>query len=369
MLLFAAQCHSGLNQRSRPILAIFFYRKGGTPQIQIGLGLTITTRLVQMMGGKIWLESLEGVGSHFHFTMRFNTSQMKGHAVAADASLLLRGAKALVVDDNRTNRRILEGMFANWGMNSKSMDSAAAALAELAETRHSTEPYSLIVTDMHMPEMDGFGLVDSIRKDPGLSVAQIIMLTSGSHRGDIERCKSLGIAAFLSKPIRQAELRDAMLRVLESDPLQPKAATVKILPLVAPTRPASTGASLGILLAEDNAVNQKVAARLLEKLNHHVTVAGNGLLALEALNQGSFDLVFMDVQMPEMDGMEATATIRAQEKLSGTHQIIVALTAHSMMGDRERCIDGGMDDYLTKPIRREDLDVILRKYAKTEVAA
>jgi signal transduction histidine kinase/DNA-binding response OmpR family regulator len=337
---------------------------GGT-----GLGLTITTRLVQMMGGRIWLESLEGCGSQFHFTLQFNASQMKSEAAAAGASSILRDVKALVVDDNRTNRRILEGMFAHWGMKTTSVESAKAALAQLSATRQSAEPFTLIVTDMHMPEMDGFDFVDSIRKDPGLTSAKIVMLTSGSHTGDLERCKSLGIAAFLSKPIRQAELRDALLRVLDTCPQQPQPVPVKIQAATAAGQPETRGDSLCILVAEDNAVNQLVAMRLLQKRGHQVVVAGNGLQALEAFNRQSFDLVFMDVQMPEMDGMEATARIRAQENLSGNHQIIVALTAHSMKGDRERCLEAGMDDYLTKPIRNEDLDAILAKYSRAETAA
>jgi CheY-like chemotaxis protein len=217
---------------------------------------------------------------------------------------------------------------------------------------------------MHMPGMDGFDLVDQIRRDPGLTGAKIIMLTSGSHRGDIEHSKSLGISAFLSKPIRQADLRDALLRVLGAGMNRPEPAAARVPISPETLRPAPSNVSLDILLAEDNAVNQLVATRLLQKRNHQVVVAANGLQALEAFNRGSFDLIFMDVQMPEMDGMEATARIRAQERLTGGHQTIVALTAHSMKGDRERCLDSGMDDYLTKPISSQDLDAVLSKYSR-----
>jgi signal transduction histidine kinase/CheY-like chemotaxis protein len=328
---------------------------GGT-----GLGLTITTRLVQMMGGKIWLKSEVGKGSEFHFTMRFGASQMKGQGAVAGPSPMLRGVKVLVVDDNRTNRRILDGMFAHWEMRPKSVESGDEALAELAAAPSSAEPYELIVTDMHMPAMDGFDLVERIRRDAGLTDAKIMMLTSGSYHGDMERSKSLGISAFLSKPIRQMELRDALLRVLATGRTVPEPVVVK-----APVAPVvhSPGAALRILLAEDNPVNQKLAKRLLEKRHHQVVVAGDGVQALEALETQSFDLVFMDVQMPEMDGMEATARIRAKEKITGAHQIIVALTAHAMKGDREKCLAADMDDYLTKPIRSEELDAILRKYS------
>ncbi len=334
---------------------------GGT-----GLGLTITTRLVQMMGGKIWLDSKLGEGSQFHFTMLFKSSKMTSQT-AAGPSPLLRGVKALIVDDNQTNRRILDGMFAHWGMKPKSVESAELALAELSANLESLDPYELIVTDMHMPGMDGFDLVDCIRKSPGLTNARIMMLTSGAHRGDMERCKSLAISAFLSKPIRQRELRDALGRVLAAS--NPHSTTAAPAPSAASTKSTRKGKMLNILLAEDNPVNQKVAKRMLEKRNHQVVVAGDGKQALDALGKQIFDLVFMDVQMPEMDGMEATASIRDREKSTGAHQTIIALTAHAMKGDRELCIAGGMDDYLTKPIRPDELDAILRRYSGTEAPA
>jgi signal transduction histidine kinase/DNA-binding response OmpR family regulator len=332
---------------------------GGT-----GLGLTITTRLVQMMGGRIWVESNPGSGSQFHFTVQFKDSKMTGRATGP--SPLLRGVKVLVVDDNATNRRILDGMFTNWKMKPKSIESAGLALAELSVAQSSPEPYELIVTDMHMPGMDGFDLVDRIRKQPDSIKAKILMLTSGSHQGDAERCKSLSISAFLSKPIRQAELREALARVLGDTGAQgiPAAA---VAASDAASRSGRTYQGLRILLAEDNPVNQKVAKRMLEKRNHQVVLAGNGAQALEALSKQSFDLIFMDVQMPEMDGMEATARIRAQENLSGGHQTIIALTAHAMKGDREICLAGGMDDYLTKPIRPEELDAVIHKHSGSGV--
>jgi len=333
---------------------------GGT-----GLGLAITTRLVGMMGGKIWVESKVGSGSQFHFTLQFRPSEMKSQGAASGPSPLLVGVKALVVDDNRTNRRILEGVFAHWDMQTKSAESVDEALAELSAAHESSEPFHLIVTDMHMPEKDGFELVNEIRKRPGLTNAVIMMLTSGTNRGDVERCKKLGIPAFLSKPIRQLELRDALLRVLISGSTRP--AGVAVSQSSAQPQPAA-GKALNILLAEDNPVNQKVAKRLLEKRNHTVVLAENGIQALEALQKQCFDLVFMDVQMPEMDGFEATARIRSQEKLTGRRQIIIALTAHAMKGDRERCLAGGMDDYLTKPIRHKELDAILQEYSPPDTA-
>ncbi len=328
---------------------------GGT-----GLGLTITSRLVGMMGGRIWLESEVGRGSQFHFTMRFKTSQMKSQAAGAGAARLLRGVKVLVVDDNHTNRRILDGVFSNWEMRTKSVESVDAALLELSAVRGCSEPYELIVTDMHMPGKDGLELVAAIRKDPDFGGVKIMMLTYGVGRGDGDRCKSLGVSAFLSKPIRQSELREALRQLLSAGSHSPAAAAASAAP--APAVP-KAGRELQILLAEDNPVNQKVARRLLEKRHHTVILAGNGFQALDALHKQSFDLVLMDVQMPEMDGMEATARIRLEEKTTGKHQIIIALTAHAMKGDRERCLEAGMDDYLTKPIRHEELDAILNKHS------
>ena len=340
-------------------------RYGGT-----GLGLTITTRLVEMMGGRIWLESEEGRGSDFHFTLKLGASHMENRALASRAPLGLRGVRVLVVDDNRTNRRILESLFTRWEMNAEAVESGEAALARLAAARDSAAPYTLIVTDMHMPAMDGFELVENIRLDPGLCGVTAIMLTSGARSGDQERRRSLGISALLSKPVRQAELRDALVGALGAGSCPPAASAPALRPPAETVSPPSAAeGSLSILVVEDNAVNQLVARRLLEKRGHRVTVAGNGRKGVDTWKQGRFDLVFMDVQMPEMDGMEATARIRAEEKPTGSHQIIVGLTAHSMKGDRERCLDGGMDDYLTKPIMNPDLDAVLSRCHKLSAPA
>jgi PAS domain S-box-containing protein len=328
---------------------------GGT-----GLGLTISTRLVQMMGGKIWVESEVGRGSQFHFTARLgaaDTKEIKLGSIAPPEAL--RGVKVLVVDDNRTNRRILEGMLVRWEMKPRSVDGGATALAELAEARGAGDPYALILTDMHMPDMDGFALVEQIRQRPELATATIMMLTSAGHRGDAARCHDLGVSAYLLKPIRQSELREAVARVLGARTHEGAIPLITRFSLQDAREPS---ASLRVLLAEDNLVNQRLAVRLLEKRGHRVVVAGNGLEALEALEKESFDLVLMDVQMPGMDGLEATAAIRKKESVSGLHLPVVALTAHAMKGDREKCIAGGMDGYLTKPIRPQELDQLLGIY-------
>jgi CheY-like chemotaxis protein/HPt (histidine-containing phosphotransfer) domain-containing protein len=317
-----------------------------------------------MMGGRIWVESQVGVGSQFHFTVRVGTVATP-HVVieSSTAPVSLRGVKVLIVDDNRTNRRILEGLVRRWGMNSTLASDGEKALVELAKANDTNQPFDLILTDMHMPKMDGFSLVEQIKENPGPSTATIMMLTSGGQRGDAARCGELGIAAYLLKPVRQAELRDAIVKVLTTKE-QVGASSMITRDTLHET--ADPKKDLHILLAEDNVVNQKLAIRLLEKRGHHVVLACNGKEALAALEKGSFDLVLMDVQMPEMDGLEATTALREREQATGRHQPIVAMTALAMKGDRERCIAAGMDSYLSKPIRPQQLDAMLDSYLATE---
>jgi signal transduction histidine kinase/CheY-like chemotaxis protein len=328
---------------------------GGT-----GLGLTISTRLVEMMGGKLWVESESGPGTRFHFTAMLGVAGTQAMRVGTFAPPeMLRELKVLIVDDNRTNRGILEGMLKRWEMKTTSVEGGEEALRQLTVARDVGDPFGLILIDMHMPTMDGFGLVERIRQNPQLATATIMMLTSAGHRGDAARCQELGVAAYLPKPIRQSELREAIARALGAKEQE------GLIPLI--TRFSLQGgrdssAFLNVLLVEDNAVNQRLAARLLEKRGHWVMVAANGLEALTALEKNAFDLVFMDVQMPEMDGIEATAAIRKKERLSGKHQAVIALTAHAMKGDEERCLNAGMDGYLSKPIRPQELDAILEGY-------
>jgi len=333
---------------------------GGT-----GLGLTISARLVELMGGRIRLESEVGRGTHFFFTVQMKSSEMPSAIGSIAPPEILRGVKVLVVDDNSTNRRILDGMLRRWEMRPTLVEGGEGALAELSAARETEEPYKLILTDMHMPKMDGFSLVERIRQRPELATATIMMLTSAGHRGDAERCKQLGVAAYLLKPIRQSELREAIAQVLGAREQTGAIPLVTRYSLQDAREPMTV---LRILVAEDNPVNQRLVIRLLEKRGHRVVLVVDGRQAIEALNQGSFDLVLMDVQMPEMDGLEATALIREKEKKTGKHQPIIALTAHAMTGDRDRCLAAGMDGYLTKPIWPQELDQILESYVNRRIS-
>jgi CheY-like chemotaxis protein len=303
-----------------------------------------------MFGGRLWLESQVGKGSTFYFTARFGAGKPRERDVPFPAARL-EGMSALVVDDNRTNRLILEQLLTGWRLKPTLAEEARSALRLLQQAAEAGTPYALVLVDSIMPEVDGFALVQQIREDPRLATATLMMLTSGGRHGDAARCRELGVAAYLTKPIGQAELLNAILQVMGRIPgtAEPSATLVTRHSVREHTK------GLRILLAEDNLVNRTLAVRLLEKHGHAVEVALDGREALTKYQAGRFELVLMDVQMPEMDGFEATAAIREMEKTTGTHVPIVAMTAHALTGDRERCLAAGMDGYISKPFRVEEL--------------
>jgi two-component system sensor histidine kinase/response regulator len=327
---------------------------GGT-----GLGLTISRSFIRLMGGRIWVESILGKGSCFHFTARFGESTSPASLRPITISpFVLVGARALIVDDNSTNRRVLEGILNQWGMVTIVARDGEEALSFCQAAIDDGQPFNLILADMYMPRMDGFSLVERLKEKSAASSSTIVMLTSSGQRGDAQRCQALGIAAYLLKPVRRSELREAILRVLSAPP---EGSIGMITPASLRER-ADGSRTLKILLAEDNLVNQKLATRLLEKRDHSVTVVLNGREALGALEKSSYDLVLMDMQMPEMDGFEAVRVLREKEKSTGKHQPVIAMTALAMADDRERCMAVGMDGYLSKPIRPQELDEILDEF-------
>ncbi|MBI4885717.1 MAG: response regulator [Acidobacteria bacterium] len=318
-------------------------RFGGT-----GLGLTIAAQLVAMMDGRIWVESASGQGSRFQFTVALAPAGTRTDPAGPMAEL--SGLRVLVVDDNATNRRILDGVLRQWRITPTLAAGGEEALRVLRDAQAAGAPFHAALLDVNMPGMDGFMLAAELRSLPFAAGAPILMLSSADHGDGAQRCRELSLNAYLVKPVTQRDLRAALMTAIGGG--RPAAANP-------PPRPAQgepAGAALRVLLAEDNIVNQTVATHLLKNAGHEVTLATTGIEAVERYRTGAFDLICMDLQMPEMDGIEATAAIRGIEAARGIgHVPIIALTAHAMQGDRERCLEASMDGYVSKPIRRADL--------------
>jgi PAS domain S-box-containing protein len=329
-----------------------------------GLGLAISSQLVKHMDGRLRVDSELGKGSTFHFVARFGLPSSPSPAITSREAPVLNSLPVLVVDDNATNRRILDETLRSWGMLPTLAEDGSRALKLMQERAEAGNPFPLALADFMMPEMDGFELAKRVKYDPALSATTIIVLTSAGQRGDAAKCAELGVGAYLPKPVKQSQLFDAISMTLSKR----KEEAGTSAPLVTRHSIRVTKSRARVLLVEDNPINQKLGRRMLEKMGHEVTLAGNGLEAVAAWESGAFDVILMDVQMPEMDGFGATAVIREREKSTGGRIPIIAMTAHAMKGDEERCLAAGMDGYVSKPINPGKLFEAVERYMAKTVA-
>jgi PAS domain S-box-containing protein len=327
-------------------------RAGGT-----GLGLAISKQLVEKMGGQIGLKNAENKGSEFWFTASFKKQARRRHPLKPPANI--RGAHILIVDDNKTNREVLRGQLSSWGVRVEEAPDGPAALKKIYKAYNNSDPFELAVVDMQMPDMDGESLGYAIKADQKIKSTHLVMMTSMGQRGDAKRLEEIGFAAYLTKPVRQSDLFDCLVSVIKSEEKEKEKKTIITRHDIRDMR----RDKVRILLAEDNIINQQVAMAMLRKMGMRVEAVANGEEALNALRKIPFDLVFMDVQMPDMDGLEATREIRNPRSKVLNHEIpIIAMTAHAMEGDRQRCLKAGMNDYLSKPVSLQSMAQVLNKW-------
>lgn len=323
-----------------------------------GLGLSITRQLVEMMGGKLWVESEVGQGSTFCFTIHLGIQEVPAEALIPLDTEKLAGMSVLIADDNHTNLKVVEQLVSLWKMKPTLVDNGKNALEALRQQQQEDQPYDLVLMDYDMPEMNGLTLAREIKDDPALRETKLIILSSYSQPGDIAQCRNLGVEGYLTKPVGQHDLL-SVIRTVFGDSQATEETTEQ--PSFKRLAVGQVNLSLKILLAEDNEVNQEVAIHILSEAGHTIMVANNGKEAVAQMEEQAFDLVLMDVQMPEMDGFEATKVIRLREKESGQYTPIVALTANAIKGDKERCLEAGMDGYVSKPFQKQELLETIQK--------
>ena len=341
----------GIPADKHKIIFEAFHQADGTTTRQYGgtgLGLTISQQLIRLMGGRIWMESEPGVGSTFHFNVRLAKSPVEQTFITPAILPDVQGMHALVVDDNATSRSVLREMLSNWEIEVTEAEDGPTGLHEIEKARESARIFHLILLDKAMPGIDGLNVAGQLHDDPALKSIIIMMLPSDSVHDDVPRCLELGISTYLVKPVKQAMLLDTVVTVLGKIPEVPPETTQTVVV-------SASGPGSRILLAEDNAAAQLITRKRLENQGHEVRVAGNGFEALQILQEDRFDLILMDVEMPGMNGLEATRVIRKMEADSGEHIPIIAITAYAMKEDREQCLEAGMDNYISKPVNYQDL--------------